>query len=111
MPTSLRHALRSLERTPAFTFAAILTLVLGIGSLAAAFAIVYGVLLAPLRYGHPDRLVSVGINPRTGDVRRMQQPPGVFYTYKRFARHLEDVAFYRVGNANILTGVGNDEAE
>ena len=111
MPTSLRHALRSLKRTPVFTFAAILTLVLGIGSLAAAFAIVYGVLLAPLRYGNPDRLVSVGLDPRTGEVRSMQQPPAVFYTYKRLARRLEDVAFYRVGSANIWTGDGNDEPE
>ena len=48
MQISLRHALRSLKRTPVFTVAVILTLVLGVGSVAAMFAIAYGVLLAPL---------------------------------------------------------------
>ena len=79
MPTSLRHALRSLKRTPVFTVAVILTLVLGIGSVTSMFAIVYGVLLEPLPYGHPDRLVSVGL--QTTELRRIQQPPGVYFTY------------------------------
>src|SRR5689334_6048813 len=101
MPTSLRHALRSLKRTPVFTGAVIVTLVLGIGSVAAMFAIVHGVLLAPLAYGNPDRLVSVGL--ATPELRRVQQPPAVFFTYKRFARRLSDIGLYRTGNANIWT--------
>jgi len=109
MPTSLRHALRSLERTPVFTIATILTLVLGIGSVATMFALVYGVLLAPLPYGRPDRLVSVGLE--TPEVRRIQQPLAVYVTYKRFARRLDDVGFYRTGNANIWTGDGGDAPE
>jgi predicted permease len=109
MPTSLRHALRSLKRTPVFTVAVILTLVLGIGSVASMFAIVYGVLLAPLPYGHPDRLISVGLE--TPDLRRIQQSPGVYFTYKRFVRHLDDIGFYRTGNANIWTRDGGDAPE
>ncbi len=109
MPTSLRHAFRSLKRTPVFTVAVILTLVLGIGSVASMFAIVYGVLLAPLRYGHPDRLISVGL--QTPELRRIQQPPAVYFTYKRFARRLDDIGFYRTGNANIWTGGGADTPE
>ena len=112
MPSSLRHALRSLKRTPVFTVAAILTLVLGIGAVAATFAIVYGVLLAPLHFGHPDRLVSIGLDPRSAEVRRMQQPPGVYFTYQRFARRIESIGFYRTGNANIwTTGTGEDSPE
>src|SRR4029079_1550157 len=87
-PTSLRHALRSLKRTPVFAVAAILTLVLGIGAVAATFTIVYGVLLEPLPYGHPDRLVSIGLDLRTAELRRIEQPPAVFFTYKRFSRSL-----------------------
>ena len=106
MATSLRYALRSLKRTPVFTVAAILTLVLGIGSVAAMFAIVYGVLLAPLPYGRPDRLVSVGL--QTPELRHLQQPPGVYFTYKKLARSLSDISFYRTGNANIWTDGDGD---
>lgn len=105
---SLRHALRSLRRTPVFTVAATLTLILGIGSVAATFAIVNGVLLAPLPYGNPDRLVSVGLDPRSAEVQRMQQPPALYFTYKRFARRIEEIGFYRTGNANIWTGGSGD---
>ena len=90
MPTLLRRTLRSLRRSPVFTVAAIVTLVLGIGSVAAMFAIVYGVLLAPLPYGQPDRLISVGL--QTPELRRIQQPPGVYFTYKRNAQSLAELA-------------------
>jgi predicted permease len=109
MLTSLRLALRSLKRTPVFTVATILTLVLGVGSSASMFAIVYGVMLAPLPYGHPDRLVSIGLE--TPELRHIQQPPAVYFTYKRFARRLEDIGFYRTGNANIWTDGDGDAPE
>lgn len=108
MPTWLRHALRSLKRTPAFTGAATLTLVLGIGAVAASATIVYGVVLRPLAYGQPERLVSVGLDLRAGEMRRVLQPPAVFFTYQRFARRLDAIGFYRVGNANMWTGAGDE---
>jgi predicted permease len=109
MPSSLRHALRSLKRTPVFTVAVVLTLVLGIGSLGSMFAIVDGVLLEPLRYGHPDRLVSISL--QAAELRRIQQPPAIYFTYKRFARSLQDLGFYRTGNANIWTDRDGDTPE
>ncbi len=94
-----------------FAVTAILTLVLGIGSVAATFAIVDAVLLEPLRYGHPDRLVSVGLGFRTEEGRRIEQPLALYFTYKRYARRLDDIGFYRTGNANIWTGDGGDTPE
>jgi predicted permease len=103
MPTSVTVALRSLRRTPVFTLGATLTLVLGIGAVAAMFAIVHGVLLAPLQYGHPERLVSLGTDARAPERRHVLQPPGMYFTFRRYARQLEAIGFYRSGNANIWT--------
>src|SRR5688500_9957218 len=56
---NLRYALRSLARTPAFTLTVVLTLALGIGANSAVFSAIDSILLRPLSYVEPDRLVSV----------------------------------------------------
>jgi putative ABC transport system permease protein len=60
----LRHAFRSLAKTPGTTAVILLTLALGIGANTAVFSIVEGVLLRPLPYPGPDRLLSLWENDR-----------------------------------------------
>jgi putative ABC transport system permease protein len=72
----VRHAWRLLRRQPAFAVVAILTLALGIGTTTAVFTVVNGVLLRPLPYRDPSRLVTLFYGHR-GDVSPWFSPPDV----------------------------------
>jgi putative ABC transport system permease protein len=56
----LRFAFRQLQKTPGFVLTAVLTLALGIGATTAIFSLVEGILLRPLPFSNPDRLVLLG---------------------------------------------------
>src|SRR4030095_4910849 len=70
MYNDLRYAIRQLSKNPGFTAAALLTLALGIGANTAVFSVVDSVLLRPLPYTDPDRLVMLfNARPQLGIVR------------------------------------------
>jgi predicted permease len=65
MGSDLRYAVRTLGRTPGFTVVIVLTLALAIGANSAIFSVIQGVLLRPLPYAHPDRMVRIFFNSDT----------------------------------------------
>jgi putative ABC transport system permease protein len=106
MLTDLRYALRGLLKKPLFAALSILTLALGIGANAAIFSVVNGVLLRPLPYPHPERLMMVWIyNPRQGFDKDVA-PYLTFADWRGQSRSFEQLAAYS-GASVSLTGAGD----
>ena len=107
----LRQAMRSLRRSPAFTVAAILTLVIGIGASVTIFAVVNGVLLRPLPFGNPERLVAPSYDmPSIGLMHEPQSAP-TYFTIQRLARTIEGIGVYREGEVNVAEPGGAGEPQ
>jgi predicted permease len=104
-----RYALRALRRSPVFTSAALVTLALGIGATTTVFSIVYGVLLRPLPYAEPDRLVQLWEQAaRTGDDRNPVSVPN-YRDWTAQTHAFSGMAAY-VYNRYALTGTSEAES-
>jgi putative ABC transport system permease protein len=109
MIDELRLALRSPTRTPAFTLTTIVTLALGIGANTAIFSLVYGVLLKPLPFAEPDRLVSVTATRSHNPIELPERTSETaFDEWRDTSRRLEHFAIYRSVEYTI-TGRGEPE--
>jgi predicted permease len=89
----LRHALRGLRRHPAFAIVVILTLGLGIGINTATFSIVNAVLLRPLPFSEPERLVTLEERLSRVDFGGTFSPPD-FFDVESEQQSFENVAAY-----------------
>jgi putative ABC transport system permease protein len=88
----IRYAFRVMRRNPGFSVAAALTFALGIGASTAIFSVVHGVLLRPLPYADPDRLVVLWESqPARGNDRNVVSVPN-FEAWRSRARSFDRIA-------------------
>lgn len=107
MLRDLRDALRTLRRAPVFTCTAVLALALGIGANAAVFSVVHAVLLKPLPYPDPDRLVRLWETSPAQGIERSDVSPGTFVDWRTRSRTLETVGVYMAAR-DWLLGFGGE---
>jgi putative ABC transport system permease protein len=101
----LKHTLRMLRRTPGFTITAVAALALGIGANTAIFSVVNAVLLKPLPYPEPDRIVQLmNVTPQ-GSFAGASVPK--YNVWHAQTQALEDVAAYDNGGPGVNIGGGD----
>jgi putative ABC transport system permease protein len=105
----LRHAVRALARHRGFATTAIVTLSLGIGAAVAIFSVVNAVLLAPLPYRDPSRLVIVWQELRARGVPEFPFPSGDIPDLREKGTLLESVATIQTGRSTFSTSDGQFE--
>jgi predicted permease len=97
---NLRYVVRVLWKQPGFTAVAVLTLALGIGATTAIFSVVYGVLLKPLPFHEPDRLVALyHLAPGFG-TNELPQSAATYFTYRDHTRVFEDIGIWNTGEVS-----------
>ena len=104
----IRYGARGLWKRPGFTAIAVLTLALGIGANTAIFSVVNAVLLRPLQFRDPDRLVMIWEDATFAGFPRNTPAPANYVDWKNQTQSFEDIAATNEGTFN-LTGDGNPE--
>jgi predicted permease len=104
----VRFSLRSMRRTPVVTFAVIATLAIGIGANTAIFSVINAVLLQPLPFPEPDRLIVMSHTAPGVNVADVSSAPFLYFTEREQNRTLEGVGLLSSGSATV-TGRGEPE--
>src|SRR5581483_1646307 len=98
----VRYALRQLHKRLGFTAIAVVTLALGIGASTAIFSVVYGVLLRPLPYSDPNRIMAVFEVTAKGEWNRLADPN--FDDFRDQSRSFQAIAKYSAGIVSVSGG-------
>jgi putative ABC transport system permease protein len=108
----VRYGLRQLRRNPGFTAAAVITLAMGIGTTTALFAVVRSVLLRPLPFKDPARLLRLYEHSSDDKFPYNNNAAGVFAEWKKQSRSFSDLAILSSGDEQYnLSGAGGQLPE
>jgi predicted permease len=104
----LRQVLRRLGRAPMFTAITLITLAAGIGANIVIFSVLEGVLLKPLPYPEPDRLIGVWHTAPGINIKNLNMAPSVYFIDREQSTTFQDIGAYNDDSFSV-TGTGEPQ--
>ena len=104
----LKHVARRLLRAPMFTAVTLVTIAIGVGANSAIFSVIDGVLLKPLPYPDPERLVSVRQTAPGLGLADVEASPSDYFTFREENRTFQQFGIW-TGDSVSVTGLGAPE--
>src|SRR5579884_1261778 len=108
LKSELKYILRGFARAPMFAVVAVITIAIGIGANSAIFSVIEGVLLKPLPYPDPDRLVGVWQTAPGLGFDKIEASPATYFTCREENRSFTDIGLWQGSSASI-TGIAEPE--
>jgi predicted permease len=104
IPQTLRSIFRGFRRSPGFVFLTVLTLGVGIGANAAIFSVVNAVLIRPLPYPEPERIMAVWHTAPGLGMDQFEQSDATYVLYRKHNKTLEDLGIFWDGSVSLTGG-------
>jgi len=104
----LKHVVRRLMRSPMFTVVTLLTIAIGVGANSAIFSVINGVLLKPLPYPDPERLISVWQTAPGLNIKDLNESPSDYFTFREENRTFQHFGIWQ-GDGVSITGLAAPE--
>jgi predicted permease len=106
--SEFRQVMRRLGRAPMFTAITLITLAAGIGANTVVFSVLNGILLKPLPYPDPDRLIGVWLTAPKVGIKELNMSPTCYFIFREQNQSFVDIGLY-TGDSVSVTGIAEPE--
>jgi predicted permease len=106
--SEFRQVMRRLARAPMFTAITLITLAAGIGANTVVFSVLNGILLKPLPYPDPDRLIGVWLTTPKVAIKELNMSPTCYFIFREQNQSFVDIGLYS-GDSVSVTGIAEPE--
>src|ERR1051325_1292781 len=109
--SQFKQVFRRLGRAPMFATVILITVAIGVGANTVIFSVVEGVLLKPLPYKEPDRLIGVWYKAPAINIPKINMAPYLYFTDREQSKTLEDIGLYGFLSFHITGGAQPEQVQ